>query len=387
MHKLYSKLKLGFIAIAVSLGTSASVQAQTLPGNYTIKDSTWEMIVFPGIRGNRTTVADYLSATTELTSAGIGRIWGLFEFNPATQAYAQLSADDTLMPGVGYWIIQVTGSDVTIIPPADDNIFIGGLPYDQCNDNITTNDTIQKDLCTFAYLTGDVQSTTSQVWRMMGNDSNVDINFQNILNSLRISSNGGAFVPVNLFAFFGTPIWRWQGDDETFLAMHLNPTTGIPTWAGYWFNTGSLPATDSFALIQPTGETKGAITDNMRCPLDCTTSDIATPPPPPLDPAPVSYVEVIRDSVNDIQSIALADIPTQKFFTLTAGDRDTSASCAVSAIIFDGDNNNRAMRGGDEKSMDITDLEYIACAQQQLGGSDQPLNLEVPVPSVAPPAL
>lgn len=362
MYKLVSKFQRSLLAIVGSIALSGTVQAQgTQPPDLSLNDVSWTQIVIPGLTGNRTTVQQYFGSTTldpaNLHPAG-DQNWALYEYDPISGSYLELNASSLLKPGVGYWIIQATGSSVSITPP--DFAIIAGLPYANCNDGDFANNATP-DLCVITYLTGENGTEgNGSPWRMIGNQS---------ADSLQYLDLQQRFFTVNLrapnFGLFNPAIgsaFQWDAGNEAFIDLKTNSTTAIPVWAGFWFNVGSVPesASNALALLLPTKETKGLF-DN-QCPAACTTPTNQTPPPPPFN-LPASFTETTTDG-NGISEITMADVGAQKFFTFT-NDR-SGTSCQINPMTFNGDTDPATAIKGDiaEFSQDLTSAQYIACVQE-----------------------
>jgi len=80
----------------------------------TLPDNEWRLISLPAsnLRGDAT--VDVFSEVLTADSYGTDGDWALFSFNDQTNAYAMVAGSDRLRAGVGYWMIQLTGSDITV---------------------------------------------------------------------------------------------------------------------------------------------------------------------------------------------------------------------------------------------------------------------------------
>lgn len=99
------------------------------------------------------------------------------------------SEDDILKPGVGYWIIQVTGNSVVLDMPEGAT----ATENKQCSEKAPDNK---------CFITGILKTKSGGVgWNMLGNPYNVDFP----VKKLRISLGraGGGIVPPNTPQFVG----------------------------------------------------------------------------------------------------------------------------------------------------------------------------------------
>jgi len=92
-----------------------SPPANALSTQFVLPDSKWHQIslpVTPDPAG--TTVRDLFG--DELNPDDYGNVWGLFSYDPTAvpAAYVDLGIDGVLQKGVAYWMIQKTGSPVTL---------------------------------------------------------------------------------------------------------------------------------------------------------------------------------------------------------------------------------------------------------------------------------
>ena len=98
---------------------------QMLDGTYcwgdecskTLTDSQWHQISIPCEPGANNSVADFFQ--DDIAAPFIyGTDWVLFRFDPASGAYVNPGLTGIMSRGIGYWMIQLTGSDVEIDTPA-----------------------------------------------------------------------------------------------------------------------------------------------------------------------------------------------------------------------------------------------------------------------------
>ena len=105
-----------WLLLIVSL---ASTAGHALPTRVLV-DNEWALMSIPADPGSPGTVQSVFA--DDLPGAIYGTEWILFSYPPppagaTTRPYAALTLGSTLEPGMGYWMIQMTGSDVTIDLP------------------------------------------------------------------------------------------------------------------------------------------------------------------------------------------------------------------------------------------------------------------------------
>ena len=392
MHKLYSKLKLGLGAAVCSfLLYGHHAQANLMP--IVLEDSVWQQLVLPGIRGNTITVQQYFEEGTENTltvselAPANGATWALVEFDPfqgPSGGYVTLGATSLLKPGVGYWILQITGDQVEVSQPIG-TTSIRSYPFDGCDDT-TRNDDDLKDLCTLTYIHGERGPASVGVgseWRLIGNPTSAELVFDDIAFGGLESVDGGRFVGPPGRNGFDFVAWLWDGTAYT--ALHSDGGNTIPTWAGFWIGLQNVLTTNSsFALLLPDRAPK----QELACPSACTS--ILAPPGPPQAPDDVVIVKTGNtDSTtgNFIQSISVSDTEAGAFFTLTSGSDQNLDSPHRCEIFGQTTDNGQVVSTGqlfnETSPMMLNDAQFMGCVQEFLGRSNTD-DLLPPLPTGAP---
>jgi|GEM_PF-7132159 len=83
---------------------------------YTLVDGKWHMVSLPANPGDTPTVRTVLG---DDINGVFGVDWIMYAFDPSSNRYVRLGLDDSLSPGIGYWIIQLTGADTELTLPED----------------------------------------------------------------------------------------------------------------------------------------------------------------------------------------------------------------------------------------------------------------------------
>jgi hypothetical protein len=367
MSKLSNKIRGALATALVTFALTNNANAQVMP--YSLENGVWEQLTFPGVVANEITVQQYFDGTA-LTPAGMfpaGQLWALYEFDPflgSSGGYVEMGPGSFLKPGIGYWIAQLTGSDVVISQAAGTKV--AGFPYDGCNDGNSANDDVLKDLCTLRYVAGErgpLSVGTGAPWRLIGNGGGGDITFLDILFGGLTSTDGRAFSDPR---WRDEPLaYRWDSATGGYITLHsrVNEESPIPSWAALWLGTRDIPNDETVALLLPSRLEKVP----PQCPAAC--FEVQAPPPPPEAPDP--FVEIITtadsnsSTLNDIKSVSVADTAKGFFFTVTAKDGNTPSMCEINTLSAQGDVVTRGALLADFTP--ITDIDFAGCVQVLLG--------------------
>ncbi len=91
-----------------------------------VPDNKWIQIGLNTAPPIGSTVADIFG---DDISALYGSEWVIYSYQTNTNSYKLLSLTDTMLPGIGYWFIQITGNPITIdMPNASTDVNVTGHP-------------------------------------------------------------------------------------------------------------------------------------------------------------------------------------------------------------------------------------------------------------------
>ncbi len=91
-----------------------------------VPDNKWVQIGLNTAPPAGSTVANIIG---DDISALYGSEWVVYSYQTSTNSYKQLSLTDTMLAGIGYWLIQVTGNPITIdMPNASTDVNVIGHP-------------------------------------------------------------------------------------------------------------------------------------------------------------------------------------------------------------------------------------------------------------------
>ena len=191
---------------------------------HTLPNNKWHQISLPYNPGANNTVNNIFG------DDGLGTYdidWVLFSYNAASNSYIKPSLNDTLSQGVGYWIIQFTGSDKTLDMPQNNTPTINhaACSSDRC---------FKIPLGTQA---GNVQ------WNMIGHPFSSSIPFNNTrISTTSICSSGCTIENAFDNDIFHNQLWSYDGSSYKI----VDTNSGIlDPWLGYW--AGTLENSDGTA--------------------------------------------------------------------------------------------------------------------------------------------
>ena len=123
--------------------------------DYQLPHNTWSLLSLPAALPPGLSTVQALFAD-DIPAGVYGTNWGVRLYNPATDGYEDPGLNGTLLPGQGFWIIQMTNSTVTLDMPA------------RAGDTPTQNTPACTALsgCYTKTLTGDALGTQ---WNALGN--------------------------------------------------------------------------------------------------------------------------------------------------------------------------------------------------------------------------
>ncbi len=108
-----SLLACAALLLAPLPGISADPQPQTVSRmSFQLPDNAWRQIGLPLAPVSNATLNDVLG--DDLPPAEYGSRWVVYSYDGPNNRYARLDLGDALEQGVGYWILQRTGSTVTL---------------------------------------------------------------------------------------------------------------------------------------------------------------------------------------------------------------------------------------------------------------------------------
>ncbi len=214
------------------LGGSQPPATATCDVTFSLPDDQWRLISLPCNPGANSSVAAVFG---DDISGAYGDDWALFSYDGS--GFAQLDeSSDKLHQGVGYWIIQTSGSTVTLDMPA----------------NSTDTPVTQSAAC-IASSNGcfDMPLSTSGTspWHMVG----YPFDSAASLGNVRVMTNAGSCTTgCDLDAALSqdlvhNQIWSYADGEYN----KLGTSSNLSPWAGYWLKTLSQAEGSEPRLLTP----------------------------------------------------------------------------------------------------------------------------------------
>jgi len=189
--------------------------AQTFP----LPNNQWHQISLPSNPGANNSV----DAVFGDDGLGVyGNDWLIYRYDTGTDKYAELAATDTLNQGVGYWIIQRTGSEKTLSMPA------GSTPTPTSNPaGCPSGNCFPISLGT---------EFSAKQWNMIG----YPYDTAGTLGNTTVAADSGDCAPscdldtAESGAIVHNQLWSYNGIDDYAL---INTSDNLEPWMGYWSPT------------------------------------------------------------------------------------------------------------------------------------------------------
>lgn len=222
------------ILLLFSLTSSATenennaASPESCNARYSLSGNLWRQVSLPCVPAGSGSVADVFGDDmAEAFGAGAPTYntnWVVYKYDLSTSSgYIKLEETDTLDPGIGYWIIQLSGGDATLALPA----------------NSTPAPNIKSDACPSDQGCFEIPLKTKidgVGWSMIGRPSH----FSSKLGDTRILANTGACSGgcdldiANSGGLVSNQLWTFDGSNY---ALVNNPGGSLEPWVGYWAAT------------------------------------------------------------------------------------------------------------------------------------------------------
>jgi len=231
---------LTFIALAAYLYSSKSTAQDASNNSFILNNGTWEQVVLPGNPGGSTVRSLF---GDDLTADDYGQTWIIYTFDGAANSYANPGIDGSIAQGQGFWMIQITGSDVEIDVPVD---FPGPLVF-------------QNAACSSPSGCAVLQLATrdnNATWNMLGSpfpNSIPTSDIRIVTNATdSICSSGCSLDEASSQGLIGSELWHYnsaagQYDDKNAMGS-TNPMQG------FWMKTENGSDGSDPALLVPKAE-------------------------------------------------------------------------------------------------------------------------------------
>ncbi len=150
-----------------------------------------------------------------------------------TESYVMMALTDTLEQGRGYWVLQITGSDLEFAPDG------ASTPLDTSDPNCPS---------TSGCFQIDIENTTAGHYELISHPLTADVNWKNI----RVVVNG--VVSCDYSHVLDT-FWNHNGSGYDPLSSSIPPPDGgvFEAYKGYWVQVLAPGAGQDVALLVPFG--------------------------------------------------------------------------------------------------------------------------------------
>jgi len=159
----------------------------------------------------------------------LGVDWAVFAFDPTVNSYVPATATTSLVPGQGFWIVQLSGSDKVVDLPAGSTRTERSASAVPC---------ARPQGCVDISLSGQLQGTP---WNLIGNPLGDATAFDDLRISTAIgpcSDDNGCTMPeaanpsgANIV---GGGLWRFADESSQPAYVNLSDGASLDVWQGYW---------------------------------------------------------------------------------------------------------------------------------------------------------
>ena len=205
---------------------------------YTLQNNLWSLLTIPA-NGASQTIGQLFG--DDLPTSTYGENWIIYTFNPQSQSFDSPTIDSVLEQGDGFWMIQGTGTDVTIDLP------------DDVSDGDAELSTACASLegCFSARL---LTSATSTRWSLIGAPfaSPIDINNIRVTSSTGNCSQGCDLEQAKSEGLLVSEQWAYDTTNGQYEA--LSRLSNWEPWQGFWINAAALPAGTDLTVLFPKPE-------------------------------------------------------------------------------------------------------------------------------------
>lgn len=194
-----------------------TTQVNTPEPTYVLPTNEWHQISLPRDPSENNTVNDIFGDDQLGTYP---TEWIVYRYETSTNSYVALSPTDTMNQGMGYWIIQQTGSDKTLDMPAASETTPLSAP-----EGCASNTCFQFPLAT---------TTGSLQWQMIGHPFSQSELFSNSrIVTTTTTCNPCTASEAEAAGIFHNQLFNYNGSTYTV----LNNTSNLDPWRGYWAAT------------------------------------------------------------------------------------------------------------------------------------------------------
>lgn len=216
-------------------GTTPPENPTPVALSYTLQNRVWSLLTVPA-NSSAQTIEQLFE--DDLPISTYRQTWLIYQFDRLSQSYVIPSLDSNLAQGDGFWMIQLTGSDVEIDLPAD-------LPD---GDSQLTDTCASSEGCFSAQIS---TSASAGTWAIIGApfSSPVDV------SKIRISTSGGicaAGCDLEQAKSDGLLLGEQLAFSNASGQYESITSTGfVQPWQGFWIHLAALPVGTEVTVLIP----------------------------------------------------------------------------------------------------------------------------------------
>ncbi|MFK7891994.1 MAG: LamG-like jellyroll fold domain-containing protein [Granulosicoccus sp.] len=202
---------------------------------YTLQNRVWSLLTVPA-NASAQTIKQLFE--DDLPMSSYRQTWIIYRFDPSTQSYVIPSVDSTLAQGDGFWMLQLTGADVTI-----------DLPVDVPEGDSQLSETCASSEGCFSIRVS--ASPASGTWTLTGAPYSSPVDTAKIRVS---STNGVCTEGCNLEQAKSAGLLlseQWAFDSTSGQYEAITGTGFLQPWQGFWALVAALPAGTEVTVLFP----------------------------------------------------------------------------------------------------------------------------------------
>ncbi len=219
---------------------------------YTLPHNQWRQIVLPCDPGSNSSVAevfgDDMTNTFTADSSSYTNNWIIFQYDSANNSYIELTENDTVKVGVGYWIIQQSG-----------NIALLSLPP-----NSTPVSAVESAICPSGCFEIPLNATSgTQSWNMIGRPNRFSSKLEDVIihaNTTACSAGCDIDIAENN-TLVHNQLWTYDGTSSYTLVSTSSGT--VKPWTAYWAATLQNSEGTNPTLLFPKSQTSNILLNEV----------------------------------------------------------------------------------------------------------------------------
>jgi len=234
MKRKYKSVPLRILLLLTAILLSST----TLASDYSLTNNRWALLSVPA---NSTAQTIEQLFGDDLPASAYTDTWAIFTFDQQSQSYVIPTLNSTLAPGDGFWMVQDTGTDVTIDIPAD-------LP--EGNAQLSTGCATTDGCFSIQLLT----SATAATWSVLGApySAPIDVSQISVLSSTGTCSQGCDLAQAKSEGLLIGEQWAYDAASGNYNA--LSTISDLQPWQGFWLQAAATADSTVLNVLIPKPE-------------------------------------------------------------------------------------------------------------------------------------